>query len=940
MKTLLLQTAQAGQGVVVIAPSFAGAMQLKKQWAEEEFSFGLTIATLSSWVQDRWELYGDGRVIVSSNERNLLVDKALRQAREREIIHELAHTPGTIKLLASMAKENLVELISNECSEKAKEPLTVAELEVLEVLKVYAGLLSEHNLCEYVQALVAYTKSDAQNPVIIVEDRGEFIPAETAFLTQIAERSDVFVIRDEMSLPVKVPGRAQELIDLQLCIYDPDPESPLTPSGAVRFLLPAGNYAAPLLIAQKIVEASKAGDANIAVSAKDPETLFHRIAEYVTAHGMQASLSATKHFKDSDFGAMFINLLQFMFDQRSAKFQLSDVVLGAFSDISQKKANALDLVWRADRSLGKEDYLRDVQSASPLFNRAITLLQKQAWVEALEVFEAYALEQTKWARSYRAEQLKSISNARDYFEKVTEIQGDAIESLPLLMEQNLSVSAYLEGGSPTASRVDVMSFEALADLEACSYDTVIVCDLDTSSYPIREAQDAKTHLFDKLGIASAREVLIESRNRFFRVLSVPKRQLICERTLNTVEASKSYPAIMLEELFDCYRHDLLALDELDRASSMPKVLLPYTERAGEDKLYRDVALVDEEQASAQSVSVNARGLIREEARNKILLPYGSELESTSDAPMLSPSAIESYLECPYKWFALRRLKLEGIDASFGPLEMGLFSHSLLKDFYQQFLQLGHTRVLPENLDEAKDLLATLFDQYLRNQADKKYTSHPLIPLTKLESAEAETLKKKILAFIERDSVFLPGFTPRYFEQDFGNKETLEFAGCRLHGTVDRIDVNEKGQAVVIDYKGSVGPDYALASQSELPWAPECADEEVLSMPHKVQALLYAQAIRKELDLDVVGSLYVSYGKASVAGAYNPKVLGPAEIPGVKPDKSAATLEEGSDFSSLLDEFEASLVPVLDCLKSGYIRPYPRGSNPCGFCPVTACEMRR
>ena len=53
-------------------------------------------------------------------------------------------------------------------------------------------------------------------------------------------------------------------------------------------------------------------------------------------------------------------------------------------------------------------------------------------------------------------------------------------------------------------------------------------------------------------------------------------------------------------------------------------------------------------------------------------------------PCFSASQIESYLECPQKWFALRRLRLDELDETFGAKEMGDFSHSVLGRFLQAF----------------------------------------------------------------------------------------------------------------------------------------------------------------------------------------------------------------------------------------------------------------
>ena len=48
--------------------------------------------------------------------------------------------------------------------------------------------------------------------------------------------------------------------------------------------------------------------------------------------------------------------------------------------------------------------------------------------------------------------------------------------------------------------------------------------------------------------------------------------------------------------------------------------------------------------------------------------------------MLSPSAIEAYLACPYRWFVERRLRPEPLDECFGAAEKGTFAHGLREAF--------------------------------------------------------------------------------------------------------------------------------------------------------------------------------------------------------------------------------------------------------------------
>ena len=310
------------------------------------------------------------------------------------------------------------------------------------------------------------------------------------------------------------------------------------------------------------------------------------------------------------------------------------------------------------------------------------------------------------------------------------------------------------------------------------------------------------------------------------------------------------------------------------------------------------------------------------------------------APVLSPSAIESYLECPCKWFSLRRLRLSEPDAGFGPLEMGSFSHGVLKSFYEHFIETGNAKVAPGNLEEARALMRETFARHLAFQPELKRKANPLLPLTAFERAEAHGLERRLVSYLDREAALLPGFSPAFFELDFGTREPFAYGGFELRGSVDRIDVNGRGQAVVIDYKGSLSPDYALSSASP------AATAGGAMLPHKVQALVYAQAARRLLGLEVVGALYVSYGRdGRVAGAFDRTALGAADVPGIDagacgvPGPAAEAVGAGS-FAELADKVEEGISQAARSMAAGHVSPDPRGADPCGFCPVLACERRR
>ena len=146
--------------------------------------------------------------------------------------------------------------------------------------------------------------------------------------------------------------------------------------------------------------------------------------------------------------------------------------------------------------------------------------------------------------------------------------------------------------------------------------------------------------------------------------------------------------------------------------------------------------------------------------------------------------------------------------------------------------------------------------------------------------------------------------------------------------------------MVIDYKGSLTGDYALASASE------AAQAGGAVLPHKIQSLAYAQVARRSLGLDVVGALYVSYGKAArVAGAVDRSVVGESDVPGLDMQVCGVPGPAGeavgaATFQELLDVVEQRIEAAVRTLSRGDIAPDPRGEDPCGHCPVLTCERRR
>ena len=121
----------------------------------------------------------------------------------------------------------------------------------------------------------------------------------------------------------------------------------------------------------------------------------------------------------------------------------------------------------------------------------------------------------------------------------------------------------------------------------------------------------------------------------------------------------------------------------------------------------------------------------------------------------------------------------------------------------------------------------------------------------------------------------------------------------------------------------------------------------------VQTRIYAQVVKRALGLDVVGALYVTYGRnPSLTGAYDSRVLEAAHLPGMSLGKcGCGTLEEIPDepsadfsfadltFNRMLDATEALAGDAIARMCAGDIAPNPSYRDACKYCPVIACPKR-
>ena len=559
---------------------------------------------------------------------------------------------------------------------------------------------------------------------------------------------------------------------------------------------------------------------------------------------------------------------------------VSDVFQALWRDKPVTALKAMLAVAEAlpDRALGGLDGQARRQAETALLRHAIDILMNDA--RALDVSQAATVPVLDGVRT----KVDKRSTAYDY-------------------------GTYEVDRTPRAQ----VRFASLADaaaLRPASYDAVLFADVDLDSYPLSHEEGPLATLtaeLDRSGVTLEPAALL--RVRFGRAMQAAHGPVVLARVTHDRQARECYPAAVWTEL----------RAHADAAGAAKVACV------GEGGIVADFDPAAGEGIECKRVACEAPQHLSEEAVPYLVLRRrDGEGENAPLVPRLtSASQIEAYSTCPLCWFVSYRVKPQSIDAGFGNMEKGNFVHDVLEHLHVRLPQEGMERVTPENLPRAQELLREVFDETLAEHAGKRGTEGPLVPLSAVEERQVAEILPQLEGVLAYESEALAPFAPRYLEFAF-NELKVEYAGWPLGGRIDRVDVDAENRAVVIDYKHRTGvEEFKLAD-------PTVRDEESGTapiddprwLPPHTQTLIYAQAMRRALDLDTRAALYFSTkgGKPALRGAASAELLeeerGDGRIPGLKKGFPG---EGGSmDFDALLDRVEAGIAERLRELEAGNV----------------------
>jgi RecB family exonuclease len=195
------------------------------------------------------------------------------------------------------------------------------------------------------------------------------------------------------------------------------------------------------------------------------------------------------------------------------------------------------------------------------------------------------------------------------------------------------------------------------------------------------------------------------------------------------------------------------------------------------------------------------------------------------SPTWSVSALETYLGCPFKFFAQHVIRLEeepDDEEVMDPRTQGRFVHEVFEAFFKRWQDDGHQAITPDTIDTARTLFRDVVEECLSRLSD---TEAALERTRLLGSPAAAGLGEAVFRMeAERAVPVVARLLEHRLKDEFAFDTAAGPRRLSVSGKADRIDLLADGTFRVIDYKLGWPPNRARALQ--LPIYGLCAEQSL------------------------------------------------------------------------------------------------------------------
>lgn len=457
------------------------------------------------------------------------------------------------------------------------------------------------------------------------------------------------------------------------------------------------------------------------------------------------------------------------------------------------------------------------------------------------------------------------------------------------------------------------------------YKAVFLAGLLERQFPIQIKEDPILSDLERRALNEKGEVLMErlprqafERYLFYMGATRARERLVLSFPRFDLEGKEALPSFYVEEVKGLFEQELpikkqhvtealLPIQEISSTAEAESLVvqelwaLPKAESGGlESELVLGVynELIHQSadfKSFIQRLLEPIQGVLKESEISVHFLPKSG---------VWSPTYLEEYAECPYRFFAHRGLNLESQTEGIDIRRRGIILHDVLERFFTWWRDRNREGK-ETNFEEAEAFCAGKFkelweeeplrgDRHYKIELERKYMLKMILQVLRTE-------------LIEKKSP-IPGLHPAYFEYEFGDLTVKGKAReIRLRGKIDRIDTDPDGRyGLVIDYK--TGKQFKMS---------------FLEKGVFLQLPFYLIAAREKLGLKPLGGHLYSLAQTKSSGFHHEENLAEAGIPIARKTKNYLS---GKDFEKYIEyailfterfvgEIEKARIPVRprDCV---------------------------
>jgi hypothetical protein len=488
-------------------------------------------------------------------------------------------------------------------------------------------------------------------------------------------------------------------------------------------------------------------------------------------------------------------------------------------------------------------------------------------VRRADVLDAEAEADARAARELRT----AVKELIRLEEQDPELAGAPRELIDALARTEVRETAPVEDGMPGVLLADPLA------IRARRFRAIVLCGLQEGELPQRPQPEpflddgARAALATASGLVLPRHeaTLPRERSLFYACVSRPEEALFLSFRSSDEEGGPQQASPFLDDVRALFTDELWE----DRGRRLlAEITWPPAEAPTPHELRRSQAATGDAPDPAPLAAPQDPAVLR----------------SLASRDRESARGLETFATCPVKWLIEHVLKPDPVDADPLPMRRGNLAHEVLERTLARLREhTGSAKLTPASLPQALHELHTAIAE-LQTAAR-----------TTAAKAAARALEVDLERYIRHEAKTGAAWEPTQLEWSF---DDYMLDGVAVSGRVDRVDRNGD-KAIVRDYKGRT-------VHAGARWAEDS----------RLQAALYALAVREKLGVEIAGALYQPIGTAD----QRPRGVVASDVPGryVNGDVSdALTLE------TRLQDARAIAAQAARDLRAGRITPCP---DRCGY----------